>query len=258
MTEQLKKGRVPENSELTPALQPCNTFLLPSPSRVMLTPHSAEPIYPQHDPLFNAFDPNFTFGSEAANLEYSILSAILGNPSPSDSGGAAPSPSQHQQAPQSLANSAWSPEPLHAQPQYMPGPPSNFGSPYGDRPQLSIPHTDALSASQPSPTFLSSYPSSQLGTRTTSPALQYSHPYTQPQPHVSAPSHPLASHYSQGLINLSSSSVVRTPSRDTRSHSYESSGHTSPSPTTHSGDHHSVGAYFIILSFAYPPFRPSM
>ena len=36
------------------------------------------------DPLFNpAFDtPPFPFGSEAANLEYSILSAILGNPPP--------------------------------------------------------------------------------------------------------------------------------------------------------------------------------
>jgi hypothetical protein len=35
------------------------------------------------NPLFNpAFDPpSFPFGSEAANLEYSILSAILGNPS---------------------------------------------------------------------------------------------------------------------------------------------------------------------------------
>lgn len=37
------------------------------------------------DPLFNlAFDPTYPFGSEAANLEYSILSAILGNPSPPD------------------------------------------------------------------------------------------------------------------------------------------------------------------------------
>ncbi|OJA18607.1 hypothetical protein AZE42_01766 [Rhizopogon vesiculosus] len=214
--EQLKKGRVPERTtEPTPVLQP-----------------SSEP-YPQHDPLFNAFDPNFTFGSEAANLEYSILSAILGNPSPSDSG-TAPSPS-HQQPPQPLSNSPWSPEPLHAQPQYMQGPPSNFGSPYGDRPQLSIPHTDGLS--QPSPTFLSSYPSSQLGPRTSSPAMQYPHPYAQPQPHLSAPSHPLAPHYSHGLINLG---VVRTPSRDTRSHSYESSGHTSPSPTNHSTDHHST------------------
>ncbi|KIJ49658.1 hypothetical protein M422DRAFT_225584 [Sphaerobolus stellatus SS14] len=37
------------------------------------------------DPLFNlTFDPAYTFGSEGANLEYSILSAILGNPSPTD------------------------------------------------------------------------------------------------------------------------------------------------------------------------------
>lgn len=35
--------------------------------------------------LTSSFDPNYTFTSEAANLEYSILSAILGNPSPPDS-----------------------------------------------------------------------------------------------------------------------------------------------------------------------------
>ncbi|TFL01555.1 hypothetical protein BDV98DRAFT_567146 [Pterulicium gracile] len=41
--------------------------------------------YPE-DPYFGVpFDSNFSFGSEAANLEYSILSAILGNPSPPDS-----------------------------------------------------------------------------------------------------------------------------------------------------------------------------
>jgi hypothetical protein len=33
---------------------------------------------------------------------------------------------------------------------------------------------------------------------------------------------------------------MRTPSRDTRSHSYESSSRTSPSPTIQSGDHHST------------------
>ncbi|KAJ3724703.1 transcription activator of gluconeogenesis ERT1 [Lentinula raphanica] len=37
----------------------------------------------QEPPAFDVpFDSNFPFGSEAANLEYSILSAILGNPSP--------------------------------------------------------------------------------------------------------------------------------------------------------------------------------
>jgi len=56
-------------------------------------PRAAQP-FAANDPLFNVpFDPNFSFGSEAANLEYSILSAILGNPSPPDSG-TAPSPPQ--------------------------------------------------------------------------------------------------------------------------------------------------------------------
>jgi hypothetical protein len=54
------------------------------------------------DPLFNtAFDvPSYPFGSEAANLEYSILSAILGNPSPeghqpSDPNSTTPPPTAH-------------------------------------------------------------------------------------------------------------------------------------------------------------------
>ncbi len=43
------------------------------------------------DPVFApSYDPNFPFGSEAANLEYSILSAILGNPSPPDSSNTPP------------------------------------------------------------------------------------------------------------------------------------------------------------------------
>ncbi|KAL1743366.1 transcription activator of gluconeogenesis ERT1 [Schizophyllum fasciatum] len=45
---------------------------------------TSEPFAP-NDPMFNlTFDSNFPFGSEAANLEYTILSAILGNPSPPD------------------------------------------------------------------------------------------------------------------------------------------------------------------------------
>ncbi|KAF7321680.1 Transcriptional factor [Mycena kentingensis (nom. inval.)] len=47
------------------------------------------PHTPQQPPLEQVFtpvpfDPSFPFGSEAANLEYSILSAILGKPSPPD------------------------------------------------------------------------------------------------------------------------------------------------------------------------------
>lgn len=44
--------------------------------------------------LTTPFDPQFSFGSEAANLEYSILSAILGNSSPlTDSSSTPPPPS---------------------------------------------------------------------------------------------------------------------------------------------------------------------
>lgn len=55
-------------------------------------PSLAEPA-PQTDSILaTAFDPAFAFGSEAANLEYSILSAILGNPSPTDSASTSPPP----------------------------------------------------------------------------------------------------------------------------------------------------------------------
>ncbi|KAI4528589.1 transcription activator of gluconeogenesis ERT1 [Schizophyllum commune Loenen D] len=53
---------------------------------------TSEPFAP-NDPMFNlTFDSNFPFGSEAANLEYTILSAILGNPSPPDTTSPPPQP----------------------------------------------------------------------------------------------------------------------------------------------------------------------
>jgi len=59
-----------------------NAILLAYPTSFsiqILTLPLAEPFTP-NEPLFPApFDSNFPFGSEAANLEYSILSAILGN-----------------------------------------------------------------------------------------------------------------------------------------------------------------------------------
>ncbi|KAI0063620.1 hypothetical protein BV25DRAFT_1801796 [Artomyces pyxidatus] len=56
--------------------------------------HAAPDAFSPHDPLFNVpFDPAFPFGSEAANLEYSILSAILGNTTPDSTN--TPPPSAH-------------------------------------------------------------------------------------------------------------------------------------------------------------------
>ncbi|KAJ7178369.1 hypothetical protein C8R43DRAFT_1117764 [Mycena crocata] len=56
------------------------------PSPAVSVPAPAQPPFDPSDQMFNPvpFDPSFPFGSEAANLEYSILSAILGNPSPPD------------------------------------------------------------------------------------------------------------------------------------------------------------------------------
>ncbi|KAF7315499.1 Transcriptional factor [Mycena indigotica] len=50
-------------------------------------PSAQQPPFDPSEGVFDTvpFDPTFPFGSEAANLEYSILSAILGNPSPPDS-----------------------------------------------------------------------------------------------------------------------------------------------------------------------------
>ncbi|KAL0956403.1 hypothetical protein HGRIS_002550 [Hohenbuehelia grisea] len=73
--DHLKQGKSPRETTAEPAA--------PTPG--------AEPLT-QNDPMFNvSFDTNFPFGSEAANLEYSILSAILGNPSPPESANSPPS-----------------------------------------------------------------------------------------------------------------------------------------------------------------------
>ncbi|KAF8210550.1 hypothetical protein K438DRAFT_1753207 [Mycena galopus ATCC 62051] len=64
----------------------CNYTLLLFGLFLALTAKPAAPAPPfdPGDQMFAPvpFDPSFPFGSEAANLEYSILSAILGNPSP--------------------------------------------------------------------------------------------------------------------------------------------------------------------------------
>ncbi|KAI0315956.1 hypothetical protein OF83DRAFT_1061189 [Amylostereum chailletii] len=108
----------PTCSPLSPPTFPRYADRYPTPT--------ADPFSPS-DPLFNTtFDPAFAFGSEAANLEYSILSAILGNPSP-DSHDANSPPSttptltsaQQQQA-QEFA-SAWAPD-------IFGPPPSAFGA----------------------------------------------------------------------------------------------------------------------------------
>ncbi|KAJ3567582.1 hypothetical protein NP233_g6277 [Leucocoprinus birnbaumii] len=84
--EALKRTKTTGNTSETKPLKP-------EPPTPSVPPAAPAESFAQADPLLGApFDPNFTFGSEAANLEYSILSAILGNPSPSDSSTSPPPP----------------------------------------------------------------------------------------------------------------------------------------------------------------------
>lgn len=103
----------------------------------------AEPISQNDSLLATAFDPTFAFGSEAANLEYSILSAILGNPSPPESAPTSPPPappSHYSTWPSDAIDFATSPRLGTA----------SYASAYGDA-QLAL---ASESMSSPNPPFL--------------------------------------------------------------------------------------------------------
>ncbi|KAG6866703.1 hypothetical protein C0991_011362 [Blastosporella zonata] len=136
--EQLKRGKslAPESSQepaatatITPAVEPF------SQTDVLLT---------------TAFDPGFTFGSEAANLEYSILSAILGNPSP-ESIPSPPSPDPTQ------SYSSWPSEAIDYTTSPTLGSLSSFTTPYGDS-HLTQPSDAAAPTSPLNPTQYLTYP----------------------------------------------------------------------------------------------------
>jgi hypothetical protein len=96
----------------------------------------------QNDPLLaSTFDPvgSFAaFGSEAANLEYSILSAILGNPSPPDSTGSPPPAPSH-------AQYNWPAEPLDFT--------TSYASSYSDTQQLGM-GSDSVEPTSPTTQYL--------------------------------------------------------------------------------------------------------
>ncbi|KAI6045960.1 hypothetical protein EDC04DRAFT_3053327 [Pisolithus marmoratus] len=199
--EQLKKKQSVPKEKQEPVVTP-----LPEP-------------FPASDHLFNlTFDPQISFGSEAANLEYSILSAILGNPSPPSDSASAPSPSQPS-IPSGLHSSPWSPEPLHAQPQYTQNAAVNpYSSGFGDQVQLSVPSSDVILAAPPESTFLSCSPPK------TSRELHYSHSYDHMQAlQAGGSARPVPSQYACDVL-------TSAPSKETGSQSLVSSRHTSPSP----------------------------
>ncbi|KAG6833530.1 hypothetical protein H0H87_005181 [Tephrocybe sp. NHM501043] len=128
--EQLKRGRssAPESSQEPAAA-----------ATTAITP-SVEPLSQTDVLLTTAFDPGFSFGSEAANLEYSILSAILGNPSPES----IPSPP----SPDPTQYSSWPSEAIDYTTSPNLGNLTSFTAPYGDS-QLAQP-LDVVPPSSPS------------------------------------------------------------------------------------------------------------
>ncbi|KAF7376358.1 Transcriptional factor [Mycena sanguinolenta] len=82
--EKLKSRRGKSSSAPEPSVEPSPVQPAAAPPPSHVPPAPTQPPFDPNDQMFNPvpFDPSFPFGSEAANLEYSILSAILGNPSP--------------------------------------------------------------------------------------------------------------------------------------------------------------------------------
>ncbi|KAG6920308.1 Transcriptional regulator of nonfermentable carbon utilization [Tephrocybe rancida] len=137
--EQLKRGKssAPESSQE------------PTTATATITP-SAEPFSQTDVLLTTAFDPGFSFGSEAANLEYSILSAILGNPSP-ESITSPPSPDP------THSYSSWPSEAVDYTTSPTLGALSSFTAPYGD-PPLAQPPDSGVPSSPSNPTQYLTYP----------------------------------------------------------------------------------------------------
>ncbi|KAK1218816.1 Transcriptional regulator of nonfermentable carbon utilization [Marasmius sp. AFHP31] len=97
--EQLKQHKTkPTTAPVPTAISAPKPITRPPtpPLNIMLLP-PADNVVPEGTTFDVPFDSNFPFGSEAANLEYSILSAILGNPSPP----------QESQTPPSSSFSTW-------------------------------------------------------------------------------------------------------------------------------------------------------
>ncbi|THH15134.1 hypothetical protein EW146_g5291 [Bondarzewia mesenterica] len=188
------------------------TKAAPAPIQAPTPIPTSEP-FPPNDPLFNVpFDQSFPFGSEAANLEYSILSAILGNPSPESQSTTSPPPNQSFTQDYS---SSWTSDAMN------PGPPLSGNSNgfvtspttltsttdmFDQEPQMGMPLPDGVSTAAvtngaPSDFLGSSYSStSQALARTSSPTLataangasQHMYAAQQQTQLSSQPLHPLA------------------------------------------------------------------
>ncbi|PPR05830.1 hypothetical protein CVT26_010110 [Gymnopilus dilepis] len=174
--EQLKQGKsAPENhsSAVTAADQPSSIPIAES--------------FPQADPLLtSSFDPTTYFGSEAANLEYSILSAILGNPSPPDSSTTPPPVQPEQQF------TSWPQDTISfSSPPLANAANISLTSPYGEN-QIQIQQSESnLSTSPNNPAHYLTYPYPQTQQTDALADLTYPPPTSQSD----EPLHPLQPRY---------------------------------------------------------------
>ncbi|KAJ8469162.1 hypothetical protein ONZ45_g16984 [Pleurotus djamor] len=168
--------------------------------------------FQQTDPMFNVpFDPNFPFGSEAANLEYSILSAILGNPSPPESGSSPPAT----QPPSTASFSSWTNDAL-AYPSSNANTTNSYATTFPDPPLSTLP-ADSLTNSHGPSGYVPAFATSPAKT-SASPQASTSASFRQSQQptlHPLQPRPPLPSDYSRSpSISTPSATFLRPNPKD--------------------------------------------
>ncbi|RPD59881.1 hypothetical protein L227DRAFT_586416 [Lentinus tigrinus ALCF2SS1-6] len=214
--EALKRAKSGEGSSksVEPASQP------PAPPPPEAAPGQQQYVSP--DTMYPVYNPAGSFGipAEAANLEYSILSAILGGSPDSGSGGSpatthatqpAAGPSFAPTQPSGLSNASWPAEPAAAQYPGAPGPTeyAGAGAPgYSEQPPLAI---------QPSETTLPASSSASVAPGYIAPAAtSYSAPPPYPpEAGQTGPSqyNEFAADQSQGPAQASTSTQASTVAR---------------------------------------------
>ena len=166
--------------------------------------------FPQADPLLtSSFDPTTYFGSEAANLEYSILSAILGNPSPPDSSTTPPPVQPEQQF------TSWPQDTISfSSPPLANAANISLTSPYGEN-QIQIQQSESnLSTSPNNPAHYLTYPYPQTQQTDALADLTYPPPTSQSD----EPLHPLQPRYPLDTRPRSPplSAFLPSPAKDSR------------------------------------------
>ncbi|KAJ3495342.1 hypothetical protein NLJ89_g10644 [Agrocybe chaxingu] len=179
--------------------------------------------FPQSDALLSAsFDPNFSFGSEAANLEYSILSAILGNPSPPESAETPPPPPPHY--------SSWPSDPIDfaASPRLGTAT-TEFAPSYGES-QMQVPQSESLSTSPANAAHYLTYPYPHPQPPEDLTELRYTPPYSS----QTSPLHPLQPRYPLDTRPRSPPTTVflNTSSKDVGSRRLQSPPPSTDSPSS--------------------------